>query len=374
MKVFITGGLGFVGTNAAKWFLERESCEAVAILDDLTGPGARKNLDHLESLPRADRLSVTTGSVLGDFSLRSEKPFDLVLHLADVTGLAGPDPSKMFEVNALGTVKVLEKVRAACPVALVIYGSTHEVYGDAVGTVSEDHVIDGTSLSAYAISKYVGEIFVQNSGLNHVIVRHSEVYGPRQFGTFARGWVSYLTHLALRGLPVGLEEDPVLAREHEGDGSLRQDILQVDDLIALYEAILADYWEFGTAKNTYHAGGGPRLETSERAVAGVLEKLLGRNLKIKTLEGGTLRFARYVGEIDRAKNNLGWKPRIGIVEGLRRQVRWERERLKLEGLEEVGGGGEGSTNDRGTDENPGGAPSVDGPAVPPGERGGGNLQ
>ena len=130
--VFITGGAGFIGCNAADHFLRRG--DAVTIYDNLTRRGGRANLDWLHATHGGERLCVLEADIRDDGRLASavaERPPDVVLHLAGQVAVTQSvaDPREDFESNALGTFNVLEAVRHGAPGAALLYASTNKVYG-----------------------------------------------------------------------------------------------------------------------------------------------------------------------------------------------------------------------------------------------------
>lgn len=133
MKVMITGGAGFVGSNAALRFM-RDGHE-VTILDNLSGPGVRQNLQWLRSIgnPQVVEADIRRCEEV----THAFKGLDAVVHLAGQISAAVSivDPLRDFQINAGGTVSLLETVRRVCPQAAVVYASTNKVYGNLEGAI-----------------------------------------------------------------------------------------------------------------------------------------------------------------------------------------------------------------------------------------------
>lgn len=130
MKWLITGGCGFIGANAADRFLSRR--DRVVLVDNLSRRGSDENLRWLAERHHLDfyRFDIRKPQTL-ERILRGERGVDAVLHLAAQTAVTTSvtDPRADFETNALGTLNVLEAVRAVCPSAPVVFASTNKVYG-----------------------------------------------------------------------------------------------------------------------------------------------------------------------------------------------------------------------------------------------------
>ena len=130
--VFITGGAGFIGVNAADHFLRRG--DSVTVYDNLSRRGGRANLDWLHAGHGGERLSVIEADIRDDARLTAGVAAaapDVVLHLAGQVAVTQSvvDPREDFESNALGTFNLLEAVRHGAPGAAVLYASTNKVYG-----------------------------------------------------------------------------------------------------------------------------------------------------------------------------------------------------------------------------------------------------
>ena len=329
-KVLITGGAGFIGSNAAARFLRRGA--EVVILDNFSRRVARQNLEWL----REKGPIIVIDADLRDRE-RMEKVFarhrdvSLVLHLAGQVSVTGSisNPREDFEVNAIGTLNILEAMRSSFITAPIIYASTNKVYGEMPqvpvepnGTrylyvnrshgISENHPLDFHS--PYACSKGAADQYVRDYhriyGLNTVVFRQSCIYGARQFGAEEQGWVAWFAIAAHRDQPVTVF----------GDGKQVRDLLFVDDLLGAYEAAAANI--DSVAGEVFNIGGGGENAVSVLEVLEYLEFCLRRPIRVQRTEWRPGDQRIYVSDIGRAARELGWKPQVGWRQGLERLLNW----------------------------------------------------
>lgn len=343
MKVLITGGAGFIGTNAAHAFAS--DGHEVIVFDNLSRRGTDTNLKWL-------REQCSPTFVQGDIrhfddlqhTLREHPDVDVVLHLAAQTAVTTSvkAPREDFEINALGTFNLLEAIRIAESRPVLIYASTNKVYGgmeevaiekcdtryayrDLPGGISETQCLDFHS--PYGCSKGTADQYVRDYariyGLRTVVFRQSCIYGRRQFGIEDQGWVAWFTLAAIAGLPVTIY----------GDGKQVRDILFVDDLIAAYRAVVA---RIDTVHGrVYNIGGGPEHTVSVWVeFKEILQGLLGREISVSWSDWRPGDQPIYVSDISRAKTELGWQPTIDVRTGIGRLFYWIRDNLEL--FREVG--------------------------------------
>jgi CDP-paratose 2-epimerase len=324
MKVLITGGAGFIGSNAASRFLLRGA--EVVIIDNLAGHASAVNLRWLQPQGRLTfhHLDVREGHVMAAV-IRENSDADLVLHLASQVAVTSSiaDPRLDFEVNALGTFNLLEAARLAGLRAPIIYASTNKVYGQLADLSLDDsngrcHFIglrEGISEerrldfhSPYGCSKGAADQYVRDYhrifGLNTVVMRQSCIYGPRQFGREEQGWLAWLMIAARTRQPITIY----------GDGRQVRDILQIDDLLDAFEAAARNIAI--AAGSVYNIGGGPANAVSLLEVLDFIEKHAGVRLprRFAAPRPGDQRV--YISDIRRAGCQLGWSPRIGWRRGL----------------------------------------------------------
>ena len=331
-RMLITGGAGFIGTNAALSFASRGW--DVQILDNFSRPGSEENA---EALSRQIPVEVRRGDVRRPEDLEaamSGRAPDAVLHLAAQVAVTTSvtDPRADFEINALGTFNALEAVRCHAPRAKFLFASTNKVYGALEGQavelvdgryrlvrkpdgIAEDEPLDFHS--PYGCSKGAADQYVHDYGriydLQTYVVRQSCIYGIRQYGIEDQGWIAWFAIAALLGRDVTVY----------GDGRQVRDALWVDDLIELYARCL----DADTAPAIYNAGGGAARSVSVLEVLNLLEEQLGRRIgrRFSDWRPGDQRV--FVSDNGKAERELAWTPRVSVREGLGRLVRWTADNL-----------------------------------------------
>jgi len=335
---FITGGAGFIGSNYVHRLLQRG--EKVTVYDNLSRTGAPKNLAWLEETHGKSAFHLVEGDVR-DMQLLADScaEADVIVHLAAQVTVTQSvvNPREDFEINALGTFNVMEAARLCERKPMVVYASTNKVYGgmEDISLVEEPtrwryaELPHGCSESQpldlhspYGVSKGCGDQYVRDYariyGLKTVVFRQSCIYGPRQFGVEDQGWVAWFVIAAVTGRPITIY----------GDGKQVRDLLYVDDLLNAYDAAI-DGQEVSAGK-IYNLGGGVQNVISIWAEFGkLLERLLGH--PIPTAHGDWRPGDQKVfyADIRKADAGLGWKPSVGIEEGVGRLVAWVKENQSL---------------------------------------------
>lgn len=334
----ITGGAGFIGSNLAD-ALASEGW-VVWIFDLLARPGVERNLAWLQER-HGGRIRFVRGDIrdfpaVAEVVRQAEVIFHLAAQVAVTTSLI--DPRTDFEINALGTLNILEAARQARHRPIILYTSTNKVYGamedvpvveeatryryaDRPFGIDERQPLDFHS--PYGCSKGAADQYVRDYariyGLPTVVFRMSCIYGPRQFGTEDQGWVAHFVISAMSGRPITIY----------GDGKQVRDLLFVTDLIAAMRAAVERIDR--TAGQVYNIGGGPENTLSVwHEFAPLLSELLGRPLEPPTFgpwRPGDQRV--YISDIRKAMRDLDWQPRVGVREGLARLVEWVREGVPL---------------------------------------------
>lgn len=335
-SIVVTGGAGFIGSNLADALLH--DGETVTVLDNLSRHGVRENLDWLRSR-HGDRVQVVVADIRDAAAIEpvlaeAGAVFHLAAQTAVTTSLS--DPVDDFDINARGTLNVLEAVRKAGKQAPVIFSSTNKVYGglddlrlfeldgrhtpadDLIRArgINEDRRLD--FCTPYGCSKGVADQYVldyqRSYGIPTAVLRMSCIYGPRQFGTEDQGWVAHFLIRALRGEGITIY----------GDGKQVRDILHVSDAVAAYRATLASIAK--VQGRAFNLGGGPRNAVSLNMVLAEIGQLTGIPLKVRHQgwrEGDQLYF---VAETSRLKAELGWRPRTSWRDGLQDLAAWLSQR------------------------------------------------
>ncbi|MCJ7715572.1 MAG: GDP-mannose 4,6-dehydratase [Anaerolineales bacterium] len=334
----ITGGAGFIGTNYAARLLTRG--DQVVIFDNLSRPGTPGNIEWLRNTYGEDSFQLIVGDVRDAEEIKTAvEPADLVLHLAAQVAVTTSviDPRNDFEVNALGTLNVLEAARLSPNHPPVLYASTNKVYGnledvqveegetnyyfpDHPDGIPESQILDFHS--PYGCSKGAGDQYVRDYhrifDLPTVVFRQSCIYGPHQFGIEDQGWVAWFVIAAVTGRPITIY----------GDGKQVRDLLYVDDLLTAYD-LAAEHID-KTAGQIYNIGGGSKNTLSIWKEFGpLLEKELGQTIPVsrQTWRPGDQRV--FIADISKAKMDFDWKPEIDVETGIRMLFDWVRENQGL---------------------------------------------
>ena len=324
MRWLVTGGVGFIGTNLVDHLMQQG--HDVVVLDDMSRGGVEANAAFL-----ADRhgvqpalIDVADGAALGDF-LAGQDPFDAIAHLAGQVSLMASieDPMRDFQVNALGTLNVLEHVRLNSPGTVVMGMSSNKLYGDlsAVRIVEEptryvapdwprgfDESLPMDFHGPYGCSKgvadqYLGD-YARTYGLRTASLRQSSVYGPHQHPRSDQGWVAHLLAEAVAGNPIQLN----------GVGKQVRDLLHATDLARLFER-LAEAAQPG-APLQVNVGGGPDRSLSILELFAWLEDRLGRPVEYATGPERPSDQKVFVSDNVSVSRATGWEPRVTVDEGL----------------------------------------------------------
>lgn len=335
MKILITGGCGFLGSNLAAEALQRK--EQLVLLDNLSRFGSADNLKWLRSQGDFDfiQADVREPAVLLQ-AIETHRP-DIVFHLAGqvamTTSLASPRND--FEINALGTLNLLEAVRLHSPQTVIVYSSTNKVYGDLEQyTYTEtatryqcvehpdgfDETVRLDFASPYGCSKGAADQYILDYarvfGLRTVVFRHSSMYGGRQFSTVDQGWIGWFCQKAVE-LSRGELSGPLTIH---GNGKQVRDVLHSSDMIRLYFSV---YDNIGKAAGqAFNIGGGIAQSLSLLELFQTLGNIIGQPIAHHSLAPRQSDQRFFVADIAKAEGILGWKPETSTEQGLRMAMEW----------------------------------------------------
>jgi CDP-paratose 2-epimerase len=332
--ILITGGAGFIGTNLANRLLE--AGQPVLIFDDLSRSGVEHNLQWL-----VDRHGSKVDFELGDIRnesrvlqavRRASGVFHFAAQVAVTTSVV--DPRTDFEINARGTLNVLEALRTNPQCLPLVFTSTNKVYGDLgnvelrmegdrYAPVDENLRCKGVGEdtppsfhSPYGCSKGAADQYVLDYarcyGLPACVFRMSCIYGPHQFGTEDQGWVAHFLLRILTGESLSIY----------GDGRQVRDLLFVEDLV---NAFLLAFDNIETlAGNAFNIGGGPRNSVSLRELLALIARV-HEPARVEYFDWRVGDQKYYVSNTSRFERATGWKPGVSVEEGVTRLLEWLRE-------------------------------------------------
>ncbi len=330
--ILITGGAGFVGCNLA--YRVCSAGRSVVIYDNLSRPGVERNMAGLCET-YGDRVRVEDGDVRDSEALADAvKGAAVVFHLAAQVAVTSSlvSPRHDFEVNALGTLNLLEALRSQANPPPVIFTSTNKVYGSLEDMefrlegeryapcdervrargIPESRPLD--FYSPYGCSKGAADQYVldyaRTFGLRAVVFRMSCIYGPHQCGTEDQGWVAHFLIQALQDRSITLY----------GDGRQVRDVLFVDDLIDAF--LLAEARMNDLSGQAFNIGGGVENTTSLLELLDRIDELHGSRPAVQWNDWrpGDQRY--YVSDFSRFRDATGWSPRVDMRAGIERLYRW----------------------------------------------------
>jgi dTDP-glucose 4,6-dehydratase len=312
MRILVTGGAGFIGSNFVRYWLERHPDDHVVVLDLLTYAGNRSSLDDV-----ADQIVFVEGDIgdreLAERLLRDEE-LDTIVNFAAEShnSLAVVDPGRFFRTNVLGTQTLLEAARTT-GVQRFHHISTCEVYGDLPLDTDDEFTEESPyrPRTPYNASKasadHAVRAYSETYGLPVTITNCANNYGPYQFPEKV---IPLFVTNALDDLPLPLYESTQNRREW----------LHALDHCSAIELVL----QAGAEGETYNVGSG--VEKSIEEIANGVLDLTGKPETLKTIvpdRPGHDR--RYLLDSSKLRRELGWKPAIDFEHGLEETVAWYAE-------------------------------------------------
>jgi dTDP-glucose 4,6-dehydratase len=314
MRLLITGGAGFIGSNFTRYWSGRHPDDVLIALDALTYAGNRENLSDLEADGRVSFVHADIADQALVASTIERFGIDTIVNFAAEShnSLAVLDPARFFRTNVLGTQSLCDAARHL-EVSRFHHISTCEVYGD----LSLDSDESFTEESPYrprtpynaskASADHVVRAYGETFGLQATITNCCNNYGPYQFPEKV---VPLFATRALRGEPL-----PLYASTKN-----RREWLHVDDHCSAIEVVL----ERGRIGDTYLVGSGD--EKSIEEIADIVLAATGRPESLKAIvpdRPGHDR--RYLLDSTKIRTELGWSPEVGFDEGMAATIAWYGE-------------------------------------------------
>lgn len=332
--VLITGGAGFVGSNLAHRLLSNG--HRVRLLDNLSRAGVERNLRWLIEthgdlvdieVPDVRNLSIVKHAVKD-----ASQIFHFAAQVAVTSSLV--DPIEDFEINARGTLNLLEAVRAVENPPPLIFTSTNKVYGNLADlkftrqatryaplddAIRERGINESRPLdfhSPYGCSKGAADQYVTDYARTYrlpaLVFRMSCIYGPHQYGNEDQGWVAHFVIRSMSHKPITIY----------GDGMQVRDILFIDDLVDAF--LLAQQHMQTLAGNAFNIGGGPTNSISLLELLDLLAMVHGGDVSVRFEDWRAADQCYYVADTSKFSRLTGWQARVRVDEGVRRLYEWIR--------------------------------------------------
>ena len=313
-KVLVTGGAGFIGSHVADLFLAKEW--EVTIVDDFSS-GKRENVPDAAKL---HEISVTSPELV---RLVTEQNFDIIAHLAGQIDVrkSVADPIADATINVLGTLNIMEALRAAGAGTRVVFTSTGGVlYGD-FNTPPNYETYPKDPESPYAIAKLSTEYYLAYYGRVHSMdsaaLRFGNVYGPRQDPHGEAGVVAIFCGRILSNRPLTMF----------GDGRQTRDYVYVGDVArAVYLAATEPLPAKGRLdERAFNVGTGQGTSVIE--IARLLQEVAGTTVPVEFAPRRPGEQQESFVNSDKARELLGWTPQVTLPEGLVRTFAWFEQQV-----------------------------------------------
>lgn len=341
MNICVTGGAGFIGSNITDHYLRQG--HHVVVLDNLSRPGggAERNIGQLLGRYGDSRYFQFVYGDIRDLGkvITAIKKAEVIYHTAAQTAMTTSldEPVDDFEVNALGTLNVLEAARIVGKKPIIFNLSTNKVYGELTkepvelvekekrwefedkywNGIDENYPLDFEG--PYGCSKGAGDAYcldyARTFNSRVIVFRMSGIYGVSQYPTEDQGWIAWFVRRAMAGAPVNIY----------GDGKQVRDILYISDLLGAFDMALEKAGT--TVGQVYNLGGGRENSIS------ILELLefMDIELGIRPTEVSYQPWRRadqkiYISNTYKAYQHFGWKPQVSKEEGIKKLYNWMKEK------------------------------------------------
>lgn len=336
MKILITGGVGFIGTNTALSFLAKG--HEVCLVDNFSRKGVDSNANAIKSQYSQVQIIKSDVSQTKNFLAELRKA-ELIIHLAAQTAVTTSitSPQEDFDDNLVASFKLLEAIRQEASQATVIYASTNKVYGDleAHRLQKDEHLKRYLNLdypeginesqplefiSPYGCSKgSADQYFLDYArifGLKTVVFRQSCIYGQYQMGVEDQGWLAHFSKQFLLNMPITIY----------GDGYQVRDLLFVEDLVEAYW--LAHEQIDQISGQAFNVGGGSNNAFSLLNVIEMLNELISYQPRVHFDQTRSGDQHYFVSDNSLLKEKLGWQPTTDLKTGLATLIDWQKRYLK----------------------------------------------
>jgi UDP-N-acetylglucosamine 4-epimerase len=313
MRILVTGGAGFIGSNLAGHLLQNPGVELVRVMDNLA-TGSQKNIDEYLSHPKFEFVQADIRDYEG--CLHACEGIDLISHQAALGSVPRSinDPLTSNEVNITGTLNIFTAAKEK-GVKRVVYAASSSTYGDHPGLPKvEDRI--GNPLSPYAVTKYVNELYARVYanlyGLQLIGLRYFNVFGPRQN---PQGPYAAVIPLFIKAV---LDNEPPLIN---GDGEHSRDFTFVGNAVLANEcALFTDNPE--ALNQVYNIAYGE--QTSLNGLFEMIKEVAGSDLAPRYGPERTGDVKHSLADISKARTLLNYSPATNVKQGLKETFEWYR--------------------------------------------------
>jgi UDP-glucose 4-epimerase len=319
MKILVTGGAGFIGSNVVDGYIEKG--HSVVVVDNLF-TGKKENLNPAATFYEADIRSKEIATII-----EKERPEVINHHAAQISVPASvEDPCFDADVNVKGLLTIMEASRKNGVRKIVFISSGGAIYGEADQYPTTENY-SPKPLSPYAITKFVSEYYLSyyyhQWGLAYTILRYANIYGPRQIPHGEAGVAAiFMTHL-MNNQPCTLYHFP-----DEPSGMIR-DYCFVGDVITANLLALDqgknDIFNIGTEKGTTTLDLFRIIFKEVKKVKKDLDDKLQEPTRELARPGDITKSCLVV---EKARNLLGWRPETSLAEGVKATLEWYQSRRK----------------------------------------------
>ncbi len=313
MKILITGGAGFIGSNLTRHLLELENVSLVRVMDNLA-TGSLKNIEEFRAHPKFEFIE---GDIRNyNDCLIACEDIDAISHQAALGSVPRSinDPLTTNDVNITGTLNIFTAAKEK-GIKRIVYAASSSTYGDHPGLPKREDTI-GNPLSPYAVTKYVNELYARVYAdiydLELIGLRYFNVFGPKQN---PQGAYAAVIPLFIKAV---LDNEPP---KINGDGEHSRDFTFIENVVQANELAL-----FITNPNAinqvYNVAFGEKTTLNE--LFENIKEVAGSDLApiYRSERMGDVKHS--LADISKAKNLLGYNPTVSIKEGLKKSFEWYR--------------------------------------------------
>ena len=311
MKILVTGGAGFIGSNLVAHLLQNPQVELVRVLDNLA-TGSLNNMEEFKDHPKFEFIQ---GDIRNfETCMQACKDIDLISHQAALGSVPRSinDPLTTNEVNITGTLNIFTAAKEN-KIKRVVYAASSSTYGDHPGLPKVEDKI-GNPLSPYAVTKYVNELYARVYanlyGLELIGLRYFNVFGPKQNPQGA-----YAAVIPLFVKAVLENEPPVI----NGDGEHSRDFTFVGNAVLANDRALFTSNQ-DAVNQVYNIAFGE--QTSLNQLLEIIKELAGSDLTPKYGNERVGDVKHSLADISKAKDLLDYHPSVSVKDGMKTTFEW----------------------------------------------------